>query len=138
MSESNRHGEVIYDADGRPSVTACRPPFAGRRPRCAYCEAESTRACDAPAARPREGRWGRCWRPMCEAHTARIGERHDLCGEHAVDDLAAVLRVGDRAHNVFWEVVETNAAPIAGIERPREPRDRIPGVLDPDDERRDG
>ena len=83
MSESNRNGDVIYDAEGEPMVTACRGLFAGKRPPCAYCVAESMRACDAPAAVRREGRWGRCWRPMCEAHTLRVGTEHDLCREHA-------------------------------------------------------
>ena len=136
MSESNRNGDAIYAVNGEPMMTACRSPLGATRPPCAYCEKTSTRACDAPAAIRRQGRWGRCWRPMCEAHTARVGERQDLCREHAIGDQVATLKAGDTAHWVWWEIVETKTVPIPGTERALEASDRIPGILDPEDEQR--
>jgi hypothetical protein len=61
MSVSDRHGECLYDSAGEPMVTACK--FPNPRPPCTYCDAESTRACDAPGP----GRFGRCGTLMCES-----------------------------------------------------------------------
>jgi hypothetical protein len=70
-------------------------------PPCAYCDSESTRTCDADGAGP----WGRCGVRMCETHTTRVGQHHDLCREHGVGDHLETLKRGDTAQNVFWEIV---------------------------------
>jgi hypothetical protein len=132
MSISDRNGDSLYRADGEPMVTACR---LGRpMPLCAYCSAESTRACDAPATVRRGSPWGRCGKRMCKAHAVRVGEHHHLCREHADGDPLATIKAGDTAANVFWEVIETKAVPIPGTSRPLTSDDRIAGVRDPDDE----
>lgn len=99
-------------------------------PSCAYCETESTRTCDAKGAGP----WSRCGVRMCQAHTTRVGHNHDLCREHAAGDHLEAVKRGETAHHVFWEIVETTPVPIPGTERPLSEADRIPGVVDPDDE----
>jgi hypothetical protein len=117
MSESNRHGDVFYGVDGQPMFTGCRMFPTKAMPRCAYCEAESTRRCDAEGAGP----LGRCGVRMCETHTTRVGQHHDLCREHGVGDHLETLKRGDTAQNVFWEIVEAKAVPIPGTERGRWP-----------------
>jgi hypothetical protein len=128
MSASDRHGDCLYDTDGQPMLIACAVPR--RRPPCTYCDTESTRACDAPG----RGRFGRCGTPMCGNHSAKVGKHHDLCREHAAaGDHAEMIRGGETATNVWWEIVETKAAPIPGTaHRLFETGHRL-GV-DPDDE----
>lgn len=128
MSDSNRAGVVIYSWDGKLMWIACSHGLHAMPP-CAYCRSESKRSCDAPG----RGAWGRCGLRMCEAHTTRVGEHHDLCREHAEGDRLATIKAGDLAQKIWWEVVETKALPIPGTYRPRKP---IPGVVDPDDEPR--
>jgi hypothetical protein len=65
MSVSDRHGDELYSVGEEPMTTACR--FATQRPPCAYCNTESTRACDAEG----RGRFGRCGTRMCERHSAK-------------------------------------------------------------------
>jgi hypothetical protein len=127
MSESNRQGDTFFAAEGQPMVTAC--PMAPERPMppCAYCETESTLACDADGAGP----WGRCGVRMCERHSTKVGNHHDLCREHATGDHLETIRRGDTAQNVWWEIVQTRAVPIPGTERPLSEADRISGVVDP-------
>jgi hypothetical protein len=126
MSVSDRHGDELYSVGGEPMTTACRFPTQ-RPPSAAYCNTESTRACDAA------GR-GRCGTLMCERHSTKIGNHHDLCREHATGDHLETIRRGETATNVWWEIVETRAVSIPGTERPLSVADRIPGVVDPDDE----
>ena len=72
---------------------------------------------------------------MCTEHTTRVGNDHDLCREHAAaGDHRETIRGVETATNVWWERVETHAVPIAGTERPLSEADRIPGVIDPDNE----
>jgi hypothetical protein len=72
---------------------------------------------------------------MCLAHTTPVGQYHDLCREHAAaGDHRETIRRGETATNVWWERVETHAVPIPGTECPLSEADRIPGVIDPDDE----
>src|SRR5262249_51859239 len=128
LNRSARHCATIYGVDGRPMVTACS---AGPTPACAYCDTESTRTCDAEGA----GRWGRCGLRMCEAHTTRVGEHHDLCREHAAGDQTDAIRRGETSHHGWWGGIQTKAVPIPGTARRPSEMDRIPGVIDPDDER---
>src|SRR5688572_17873506 len=107
MSISDRNGDCLYGADAEPMVTACR--FGMPMPFCAYCSAESTRACDAPATVHRGSLWGRCGKRMCTAHAVRVAEHHHLCREHAAGDRMATIEAGDVAASVFWEIVETKA-----------------------------
>lgn len=134
MSISDRQSDTLYSVDGEFLMSRCRMGLMGPQPPCAYCTTESTRKCDAPAVEGFKGRHGRCSRPLCKRHTMRVGEHHDLCREHATGDHVATLKAGDVAQGVWWEIVETKAVPIPGTGRPRDFRDRLPGIVDPDDE----
>src|SRR5687767_8507454 len=112
MSISDRQSDTIHSVDGKYLLSACRMGQMGPQPPCAYCTTESTLACDAPAVEPRHGSFGRCWRPLCELHTTRVGEQHDLCREHATGDHHSALKAGDTAQAVWWEIVETTAGVI--------------------------
>jgi hypothetical protein len=127
MSVADRQGDCIYSSDGQPMVTACR--FPSPMPPCTYCDAESTRACDAEG----RGRFGRCGTLMCERHSTKVGNHHDLCRGHATGDHLATIRRGETATNIWWEMVETKAVPIPGTEHRLFETDRRLGV-EPDDE----
>jgi len=66
-----------------------------------------------------------------EAHNARRWppRAHAAAGDHL-----ELIRRAETATNVWWEMVETKAVPIVGTERPVAEVDRIPGIIDPDDE----
>ena len=53
----------------------------GRRRRCAFCDASSTKLCDGP---PPEGKRRKtCDRPLCPRHAAHVdGQDLDFCPEH--------------------------------------------------------
>ena len=121
MSESNRAGDVVFAWDRKPMWIACRLDVEAMPP-CAYCRSESTRSCDAPG----NGGWGRCGVRMCKAHTTKVGEHHDLCRQHAQRDRLAMIKAGEVAQNVWWEIVETKAVPIPGPDRPQGTYDPIP------------
>jgi hypothetical protein len=126
MSISDRRGDCFYTVDDQPMVTACHGDDWPAMPPCAYCATESTRTCDAPADRPRGSHWGRCGRRMCEAHSIRVGEHHDLCREHPGGDRLATLRAGDTAERVHWEIIETKAVPIRRAGTDLDHRSRAP------------
>jgi hypothetical protein len=45
-------------------------------------------------------------------------KHHDLCREHAAaGDYSKLILRGETAANVWWEIVETKAAPIPGTTR---------------------
>ena len=74
--------------------------------------------------------------PFARTRELRPCNHHDFCRQHATaGDRLALVRAGETATNVWWEMVETEAVPIPGTQRPLSEADRVPGVTDPDDER---